>query len=331
VPKLRLPFVTRREMLAWMGVAGATSALATTECSSSSAPSVMPVATTPPKPIPAYFTSQERTVLGVLADAVLPPDDAPGGNALGAVDYIENLLTAFERDTPFIFAGGPYSGRAPVPNSDGSPSGVSPPDDFSSFLPLDRVALRAWQLIIYGSSGVPGGGPNDNIPGPGAGPASYGWSGVTGGGLANAATTGPGTGPVIGLRDAVASAIKQAEAALPVGVAIDSVNASQGAALLTALDATTQSTIIELVLEGCFTAPEYGGNKNQAGWTMMYFEGDSQPYGYSTYDETTSKYIDHADHPCASANPGTDPMPMDTATETLLGLAFGVLGGKTFG
>jgi len=313
VVKLPLPLlgrpVPRRSVLAWMGATSAASAFGSFGCSSNPA---IPTAATPPAPGPPpapapvapYFTAEERSVLGVLADAVLPPDDVPGGNALGAVDYIESLLTAFD---------GPF-----------------PTNDFSNFLPLDRVAQRAWQLYIYGSSGVPGGGPNDSITGPGTGPVCYGGAGVTGGGINNAATTGPGTGPVLGLRDAVSNAIKQALAALPAGVAITAVTAGQGADVLAALDAQTQSTIIELVLEGCFTAPEYGGNANLAGWGLCNFEGDSQPYGYSTYDQTTGMYIDHATHPCASPNPGADPMPMDSSTEILIGLAVTVLGGKTF-
>jgi hypothetical protein len=335
---LRPNTVARRSVLAWVGAAGATSALGSFACHSNPAlptaaapPAPAPPAPTPTPPAPPYFTADERAILGVLADAVIPPDDTPGGNALGAVDYIENLLTAFATATPLIYVGGPYSGRDPIPTSDGAASNQFPSDSFSNFLPLDRVAQRAWQLYIYGSSGVPGGGPNDNITGMGAGPVSYGWSGVAGEGVAETATTGPGTGPVIGLRDAVASAIKQAQAAVPAGVAVDALTGAQEAMILAALDPMTQSTIIELVLEGCFTAPEYGGNKGLAGWDLCYFEGDSQPYGYSSYDESTGAYIDHPTHPCASPNPGSDPMPMSSSTELLIGLAITALGGKTFG
>jgi hypothetical protein len=313
VPRYHLSFVGRRELLVWMGATGATSALAA--CTSSPAlPTAQPTAPSlnapPPKPAPVtppYFSSQERSILNALADAVLPPDDTPGGSELGAVDYVENLLTAFDPSTPFVFSGGPYSGREPIPNADGSASSSYPDDGFANFLPLDRVATRAWMLRIYGSSGVPGGGPNDAITGPGS------------------------TGPVVGLRAAVASALEQAAKAAPKNVALDALSAEQQAALLAALDATTQGTIIELVLEGSFTSPEYGGNKDLAGWKLANFEGDSQPYGYSTYDTTTGKYIDHPKNPCASANPGVDPMPMTPQTETLVGLAFVVLGGKAFG
>jgi gluconate 2-dehydrogenase subunit 3-like protein len=296
VPKYQLPFVTRRELLVWIGATSATSALTSIGCSSS---------VPPPTPLPAtnpFLSEPERAVLGALADAVLPPDDAPGGNALGAVDYIEKLLTAFSEETPLVYAGGPYSGRTPLPNDDGGASSTSPPDEFSIFLPLDRVAERAWRLRIFGSSGVPGGGPNDAI-----------------------------LGPVVGLREAVERAIAQAQAAAPPNVAFGDLTAEQRASLLFALDKETQSTLIELILEGSFTAPEYGGNAGLAGWKMTYFEGDSMPYGYSTYDTTTGKYVEHPEAPCSTPNPGPDPMPMDAATEQLVSSTFLLLGGKVFG
>jgi len=299
VPRFHLPVVTRRDLLAWIGATGASSSL-TVACSSAAKSTVPPASTSPP-PAP-YLTAEQRSVLGALADAVIPPDDAPGGSALGVVDYIENLLTALELPTPLIFSGGPYSNRQPLPNADGTPSSSFPPDDLSTFLPLDRFATRAWQLRILGSAGVPGGGPNDAV-----------------------------TGPVVGLRDAVKKAVQQALSAAPANVSLDALSSGQQTAMLMALDATTRATIIQLVLEGAFTAPEYGGNKNRAGWTMTYFEGDSVPYGYSTYDTTTGKYVDHADAPCATANPGPDPMPMDSGTSLLVGSACLTLGGKVFG
>jgi hypothetical protein len=295
MPKYRLPLVTRRDLLALIAASGATSTFSSLGChgSTSSSPSSSAGA--------GYFTPEERSILGALADAVIPPDDAPGASALGAVDYIETLLTAFEQSTPPIFGGGPYSGRTPLPNDQGGASGTSPPDDFSNFLQLDRVAQRAWMLRIYGSSGVPGGGPNDAI-----------------------------VGPVVGLRDAVASAISQAQQSLPPNVAPGALTADEGAALLASIDKATQATLIELVLEGAFTAPEYGGNANAAGWAMVYFEGDSQPYGYSTYDTTTGMYVEHPQSPCSTANPGPDPMPMDANTEQMVSTAFLFLGGTVF-
>jgi hypothetical protein len=303
VKRRRLPTVGRRELLGWAGVASATSFLPVVACSSSPAnPQGAPIEPNPPPP-PPYFTSEEAKILDALADAVLPPDDdTPGASAFGVVRYIATLLTAFDTLPPTIYAGGPYSGREAIPAMTGGPSATFPPDDFANFLPLDRIQTKAWQLRIYGSAGVTGGGPNDAI-----------------------------TGPVIGLRDAVAKAISLAKAAIPPGVPLSEVTLDGKTTMLGALDATTKSTLIDLVLEGSFTAPEYGGNTNQAGWDMVFFEGDSQPLGYSWYDQTTHAYTEDPDHPVSTPNPGADPMPMDATTEQTIAAVITILGGKVFG
>ena len=33
--------------------------------------------------------------------------------------------------------------------------------------------------------------------------------------------------------------------------------------------------------EGCYGAPEYGGNPEGLGWTVIGFDGDTQPRGYT--------------------------------------------------
>jgi hypothetical protein len=297
-----LPVMGRRELLRWAGAASASTLVPVVACSGS-APATPGEAPTPASPAPPkpYFSSEDASILDALADAVLPPDDVPGGSALGVVNYISTLLTAFDSSPPMIYAGGPYSGREETPGADGGPSGSFPPDNFASFLPLDRIQTQAWKLRIYGSAGVAGGGPNDAI-----------------------------TGPVIGLREGVATAIMLAKAAIPPGVAVDKLTQDEKVSMLTALDKVTQSTLIELVLEGCFTAPEYGGNTKQAGWKMMYFEGDSQPLGYSWYDTTKGAYTEDPEHPVSTLTPGADPMPMSAATEQLVGEVISILGGTVF-
>lgn len=88
------------------------------------------------------FSHTERTLLRGFADVVIPKDDTPGGSELGAVAYVERLITAFTAVgavTPAIYAGGPYSGRVPYPD------GTKPTSDFARFVELDRVSLAAWQ------------------------------------------------------------------------------------------------------------------------------------------------------------------------------------------
>src|SRR5919197_5707649 len=66
-----------------------------------------------------FFTGGERATLTALCDRILPPDRDAGAATLGAPDYIERFLTAFDHGrVPFIYAGGPFSGRTPFPDND---------------------------------------------------------------------------------------------------------------------------------------------------------------------------------------------------------------------
>lgn len=104
-------------------------------------------------PADGFFTPVQRSVLGKLCDHVFP--DA---SKLGAVQYIETLLTAFDSNPPKIYAGGPFSDRGRVPGSSGENS-------FRDFIPLNRYQEAAWRLKIYGDSGISGGSPNAQIVG----------------------------------------------------------------------------------------------------------------------------------------------------------------------
>lgn len=59
-----------------------------------------------------FFTDAERAAVGAFANVIVPPEPGkPGGAELGAVAFIERLLTAFDVTPPAIYANGPYSGR----------------------------------------------------------------------------------------------------------------------------------------------------------------------------------------------------------------------------
>jgi hypothetical protein len=280
-------------MIAWLGAA--TAALSLPACRSSSSPAAPPA--------PSFFTDAERRALGALANAVLPADQDPGGEALGAVPYIERLLTALDGlapgAVPEILAGGPYSGRQPFSDGNGAPSQTFPGDDYIHYLPLDRVSLAAWQLALFGSSGVDGGGPNDAI-----------------------------TGVVIGLRDQVKSGVQAAMQAS--AQPLETLDAADLATALAGLDRGFHDTLIELVAEAAFGAPEYGGNLGLAGWTLTHFEGDSQPLGFSVYDASTSSYRERPDAPVSTANPGADPDPLDDDTRAFVLTIVQAAGGMEF-
>jgi hypothetical protein len=245
-----------------------------------------------------FFSDAERRALGALADAVLPPDDTPGGAALGAVNYIERLCTAFENSKPTVFAGGGFSGRVATPAADGTPSSSAPANAFATPAPLDRATEFAWRLYLYGSDGV-GGGPNDAV-----------------------------FGKVVGLRDVVKKIVAQA-----MGMSKTPLEKLTPQALkdvLAGLDADYRDTLVDLVSEAAFGAPEYGGNPGLAGWKMVHFEGDVQPLGFSWFDPSQNAYRERPDAPVSMANPSGDPDPLDDDTRAFIGQVVTLLGGKTF-
>jgi hypothetical protein len=248
-----------------------------------------------------FFTADEAATLARLADFVLPPDATyPGGSALGTVPYVEQLLTSMEGPTPQVFRGGPYSGRAPFVDLNGLPTTQDPPDDFDDFLPLDRIQNAAWMLRIYGSSGVPGGGPNDAVA---------------------------DVGPTIGFQTQMKQALDQVLAAAP-GIA--TMTDAQVATVWAGLSSAQSALITELVVEACFGAPEYGGNVGLGGWQLSHFPGDQTPYGYSQWDQTTSAYVQRTDLPLTTQDTTADPDPLDPSTTQLLDALVVATGGSKF-
>jgi hypothetical protein len=230
------------------------------------------------------FTGGQLAALRAFADAIIPEDDTPGGAKLGAVDYIERLITAFDSDVPAIFAGGPFSDRA----------GASE-NDFANFVELDRIADAAWRLRVLGSDAV-GGAPNEDL-----------------------------LGPVVGLRDRLRAGLDAAleQADKPIG----NMSVDERAALFDAQPDDFKDLLIELVTEAAFAAPEYGGNKDLAGWALASFEGDALPQGYSQWDGT--KHIERPEAPLSTANPGDDPAPIEPDVDELIATVISVLGGRT--
>ena len=260
-----------------------------------------PPAPPSPQPPPPFLYADEQQTLAALADAILPPDDTPGGAALGAVAFIERLLTAFDVSPPAIFAGGPFSNRNAFPDANGDPSKSFPPNDFATFLPLDRYNEAAWRLTIYGSSGVPGGGPNDTVA---------------------------GVGPVVGWRDTIKDAL--AQAVTFAGGPLEELSAAEVAGVYRALGQDARDLLYDLVSEAAFSAPEYGGNVKLEGWKLAHFEGDVMPLGFSQYDPATKKYKERPDAPVSMPNPGPDPEPVTADTWSYVEGIVAFLGGMTF-
>lgn len=233
-----------------------------------------------------FFTDPERAALAALANAVLPPDDKPGGEALGAVDFIEKFLTAFDSadatHPPAIYASGPFSGRAPYADADGNPSTTFPTDSFATYLPLDRVKDAGWRIQLFGSSAFSTGAPNDAL-----------------------------LGPVVGFRDQMKAGLADAiKGATENGFGdLATLAPADLATYFNTLEPAFKDLIIDLVSQGCFCPPEYGGNLNMAGWEMSHFEGDQLPLGYSVWSTSQNKYVERPDAPMSTPG-GPDPEPL---------------------
>ncbi|CAN5274302.1 hypothetical protein BH11MYX1_BH11MYX1_21660 [soil metagenome] len=225
-----------------------------------------------------------------FADVVIPEDDAPGGAKLGAVEYIEGLVTAFDLMTaaPRIFAGGPFSDRNPA--DDGS----TPVSDFPDFIELDRVKDAAWRLIVAGSEALPNGAPNEAL-----------------------------LGPVIGIEDRLKAGLQEALAIAP--RAVEDLRPEDFQTLFDSATAEFQALMIELTIEGAFCAPEYRGNVGLSGWKLVHFEGDSLPRGYSQWNGAA--YVERPEAPLSTANP-SDPEPLTDDVRATLKLIVTVLGGR---
>lgn len=242
------------------------------------------------RPQPAFFSGDEFATLGALCDRILPPDADPGAVALGAPVYIERLLTAFDGPVPWIFAGGPYSGRQPFPDyRTGTPSPWHPPDLFRWPAAPSPMQELYWRAEILGSAAA-------ELP-----PYLDAQAG----------------GPRTGLRDVYRQGLAAIDAAAlaEYGRPFLELDEAERDALLALLDKpgglpvdpirsqTFLDLLIQHTLEGCLSAPEYGGNRDGAGWQMVGIEGDSQPLGYSLFSLRDGAYHERPDHPMSTPNP----------------------------
>lgn len=117
----------------------------------------------------------------------------------------------------------------------------SPVNHFLEFMPLSKLDVLAWRTRIEGSRGIPEREFN---------------------------------GPVVGW---------QVRYRLGLAGLGDDFTRLHGTAQDTRLDAQPdfRQLLYEHTCEGCYAAPEYGGNRATRGWQAIGFPGDVQPRGYS--------------------------------------------------
>jgi len=253
---------------------------------------------------PVFFNAHQRDTLSAAVARIVPADETPGAVEAGVVDYVEQLLTALEHTPPRIFAGGPFSDRNPYPdNTRGVASNDFSANEFERFLPLTRTQRLAWVVRLYGSQAIEGGDFNDAVLGP-----TPGYRATYSAGLAELDT------------------VSQQR----FGHDFVALDGDQQDDAMSRVDKDFSALVLAHTLEGMYAAPEYGGNKDLAGWRPNKFEGDSQPLGYSIWDESAGKYRERPDHPMSTANPDEDYHDFSDAAIEVVSAIVGGTGGKRF-
>ena len=234
-----------------------------------------------------------------VVDFVLPPDDKPGAAAMGAVDFIEQILTAFEFDPPRICASGPFSDRNPFPGPDGQPTKDRPQNSMREFLPLPREVELGWRVLLYGSESLGEQFPNRGL-----------------------------VGPIVGWRDGFRKGIQQVltlTRLAPAQVTVDAV-----ADVWSRLAHDFRDVVVRQVVSSVAAAPEYGGNRDLSGWRLLHHLGDNAPYGFTPYDTQAGKYIERPGEPFSQRDLRPDPDPIDEETRQLLEIIVATAGGRKF-
>jgi hypothetical protein len=206
-----------------------------------------------------------------------------------------------------IFAGGPFSDRNPFPDpASGTASTTFPPNYFSQPVPLTRLQRLAWTARLLGADAVPE--LKDNP-------------------LARTASD-------VNLRARYRSGV----------AAVNSLSQSQFGADYPDLATADQDAVLAKVktqqrafydllvnhtIEGILCVPEYGGNRDRVGWTLVHFDGDSQPLGYTIYDETIGDYRERPDKPNSTLDPGDPCSGFSAEMEQFLDTVLVTLAGAT--
>lgn len=237
-----------------------------------------------------FFTPHERATIEAAAARLIPTDQDPGAREANVINYIENLLSAFDHDPPLIYAGGPFSDRNPFPNKTGQPSDKFPDNAFKRFIKLTRIKELGWRVRLFGSEKVPGGSFNDTV-----------------------------LGPIKGLREIYKEGVQSLDAKSRELFDRDFVAlSSEGQDEV--LNAVSQRFVAQLyqhAIEGMYAPPEYGGNKDLVGWKYIRFLGDTQPLGYSIFDESTGTYKERPGHPVSGPD-SDDAQPLSPELKRLL-------------
>ncbi len=207
-----------------------------------------------------------------------------------------------------LYAGGPFSGRQPYPDpTDGTPSNDFPPNAFRQALPLSRLQRMAWTARLHGAGAVPE--LRDN-------PLAH-------------------TLPDVDLRrryrDGLAhvEAISQRDLGAPFA-ALATEQQDQALAAVRREQRAFYDLLVDHTIEGLLAAPEYGGNRDLIGWSLIGFDGDSQPLGYTIYDAGIDDYRERADKPNSRIDPDDPCLAFGGDMLAFLRLVMRLTGGTEF-
>jgi hypothetical protein len=301
--------LTRRQALKW-GLAGGAAVIlprGLLGCGESTQPGASPTPGVTPTPVHSFLSDEELATLTAMTGRIIPTDTTPGAIEAGAAEYINRLLSIVpSEDDPAgaVFGGGPFSNRNPFPDEhSGTPSAEFPPNHFEQFIPLTRLQRLSWRVQLLGTAAVPGSDFNAGV-----------------------------LPPVVGIRDRYRSGLATVAATSQrlFAAAFTTLSAAQQDTVLKAVSADFLDLVTGHTIEGIFCAPEYGGNKDRIGWELIGYDGDSQPLGYSIYNETTESYDERPDKPNSTANPDEDFSGVDATTDQFLRILVRVGGGPHF-
>src|SRR5512143_249582 len=235
-------------------------------------------------------SAADLTAVALAAGSADPTADVDGDGVVGENDRTITVASLFGGPALAgppafagrpIFAGGPFSDRNPFPDpSNGTPSDQFPADAFATAIPLTRLQRMAWTVRLLGADAVP---EVSDTP------------------LAR-------TLPDVDLRGryraglALVASISDTDFGAP----FDELTTTQQDMVVAKLKRqlrTFYDLLVDHTIEGMLSAPEYGGNRDLTGWKLVGFDGDSQPLGYTIFDETLGDYRERADKPNSQIDP----------------------------
>jgi len=212
-----------------------------------------------------------------FVDPACPGADVNADGMITSADARSAEIALFEAKP--IFAGGPFSGRQPF--GDFATGGITnrlPRNAFEDFLPLNRLQRLSWTVRLAGAAGVPEVADNP---------------------LATEL-------PEVDLRRKYDEGLAQIDQMAEERFQLNffQLTEAQQDEVLADLPMAFLSLLTEHTIEGLLCDPVYGGNRDRTGWTLIGYDGDSQPLGYTLgFDEETQRYIERADKPNSKPNP----------------------------